>query len=136
MGDTPAAELLRRYYREVWVEGNVAVLDELLAADYHDHDPPPGYGSDRESARRLAAAFVAGLRDPELEILALVADARTASAHWRLDWTQNGPLFGDPAADGKRLSLRGADLVEVRGGRIAAIYHVESLLALTRRLSG
>ena len=133
MPETPA-DLLRRYYREVWVAGNVDALDELLADDYRDHDPPPGYGSDRESARRLAADFVAGQRDTELTILALVADDRTAVAHYRLDWLQEGAFLGNPAGDGKRFSLRGSDLIEVEGGRIAAIYHVENLLALVRQL--
>src|SRR5689334_5190714 len=133
--DTSPAALLRRYYREVWVDGNVDALDDLLADDYHDHDPPPGHGSDRDSARRVAAAFLAGVRDPELTILALVGDADTAAAHWRLDWTQDGPLLGNAAAHGKRLSLRGADLIQVRDGRIAAVHHVENLLPLTRQVA-
>ena|SRR5690348_3508521 len=134
MPDTPA-DLLRRYYRDVWVGGNVDALDELLADDYHDHDPPPGYGSDRESARRLAAAFTAGMRDAEVTILALVADDRTAVAHYRLEWNHEGPFLGNAAADGQRFSLRGSDLIEVEGGRISAIYHVENLLALVRQLT-
>jgi hypothetical protein len=51
-----------------------------------------------------------------------------------LEWLQEGPFPGDPAADGRRLSLCGSDLIEVEGGRISAIYHVENLLALVRRL--
>jgi predicted SnoaL-like aldol condensation-catalyzing enzyme len=112
---TQAAELLRRYYEEVWVAGRVEALDELLSPDYRDHDAPPGYGADRESARRLAADFMAGVRSPQLEILALVATADAAAAHWRFEWT---------GADGRR-SLRGSDLIRVVDGRIAEIRHVE-----------
>ena len=75
------------------------------------------------------------MRYTELTILALVADDRTAVAHYRLDWLHEGPFLGNPAADGRRFSLRGSDLIGVEGGRISAIYHVENLLALVRQLS-
>jgi ketosteroid isomerase-like protein len=111
-------QLLRRYYEEVWVAGRVDALDELLAPDYVDHDPPPGFGAGRDEAARFAGTFVGGLREPRLEVLALVATADAAAAHWRLEWTQ----------DGRRLAMRGCDLVRVRDGRIADIFHVERLL--------
>jgi ketosteroid isomerase-like protein len=127
-----AEQLLRRYYHDVWVAGRLAALDELLADDYRDHDPPPGYAADRTGARRFAAAFVAGLRDPRLTILSLVASGDAAAAHWRLEWTQAGPLLGDPAFDGRPLRMRGADAITVAHGRIAEIHHVERLLAPRR----
>jgi SnoaL-like domain len=101
-------QVLRRYYHEVWQGGRVDVLDELLAEDYTDHDPPPGFGSDRASARRLAALFTAGMRRPQLTILAI--------------------------ADGRRLCMRGSDLVRVSRGRITDIHHVENVLATLRML--
>jgi hypothetical protein len=58
-----------------------------------------------------------------------------AAAQRRLDRLQAGPFLGDPAADGRRLSLRGADLIRVRDGRITDIHHVETLLA-TLRMAG
>jgi ketosteroid isomerase-like protein len=119
--------LLRRYYQTVWIEGRLGALDELLAEDYYDHDPPPGFGHDRTAARHLAQTFVAGLHDPCMTIVALVATTDAAAAHWRLRWTQQGPLLGDPAFDGHRLVMRGADLIRVADGRITDIYHTERL---------
>lgn len=126
-----AERLLRRYYDEVWIAGRVEALDELLADGYRDHDPPPGHPPDREGARRFAAAFVAGLREPRLTILSLVTDGDTAAAHWRLEWIQDGPLLGDPAFDGLALRMRGADAITVAAGRIAEIHHVERLEPVT-----
>ena len=39
-----------------------------------------------------------------------------------------------PAADGHRLTLRGADLVRVIDGRITDIHHVENVLATLRQI--
>lgn len=124
----PAERLLRRYYDEVWVGGPIDGLDELLADDYRDADPPPGFAADKAGAKLFAAAFVAGLRHPRLTILTLLATPAAASAHYRLEWTQQGPLLGDPAHDGRPMRLRGADAIAVLGGRIAEIHHVERLL--------
>src|SRR5690348_3315702 len=99
MTDSPE-QVLRRYYQQVWVEGNVDALDELLAPDYRDHDPPPGYAADRIDARRLVEAVVPGMHEAEFTILGLVGDAEHAAAQWRLEWTQQGPWIGYPAADG------------------------------------
>jgi predicted SnoaL-like aldol condensation-catalyzing enzyme len=121
MPETPE-QLLRRYYDDVWVAGRIEALDELLADDYRDHDPPPGHPPDRAGAIRFAAAFVARLRDPRLTILTLVAADDAAAAHWRLEWT--GP-------DGRPLVMRGADSIAVSHGRISEIHHVERLLEST-----
>ena len=32
--------LVRRFYQEI-DKGNIAILDELVAEDYLDHNPPP-----------------------------------------------------------------------------------------------
>jgi hypothetical protein len=130
-----AEEVLRRYYQAVWVEGRVQALDDLLSPRYRDHDPPPGYGSDRDAARQFASAFLPTMRDTKLTILALIATDRDAAAHWQLEWTQHGPFLGDPAADERKLSLRGADLARVEAGKITDIYHVENILGTLRQIA-
>ncbi len=47
--------LVRRFYREI-DNGNIAAMDDLVAEDYIDHQPPPfpGLGSGRDG---LKAAF-------------------------------------------------------------------------------
>lgn len=42
---------LHRYYTAVWQHGNVAALDDLLTADYIDHDPHAGFGAGRALRR-------------------------------------------------------------------------------------
>ena len=134
MPDSPE-QVLRRYYQEVWVDGRIDALDDLLAPDYVDHDPPPGYAGDASAAREFARMFVAGMRDAKLTILALVATADEACAHYSLEWTHCGPFLGNSNADGRRLILRGSDLVRVADGRITDIYHAENVLGTLRQLS-
>ena len=40
--------VLRRVSGEIFGQGRIEVVDELLAPDFVDHDPLPGFPPDRE----------------------------------------------------------------------------------------
>lgn len=50
--------LVRRFYEEI-DKGNIGVLDELVAEDYMDHNPPPfpGLASGREGLKQAFSIF-------------------------------------------------------------------------------
>ena len=50
--------LVRRFYEEI-DKGNIGVLDELVAEDYLDHNPPPfpGLASGREGLKQVFGIF-------------------------------------------------------------------------------
>lgn len=50
--------LVRRFYDEI-DKGNIEILDELVAEDYIDHNPPPfpGLGSGREGLKEVFRIF-------------------------------------------------------------------------------
>jgi predicted ester cyclase len=50
--------LVRRFYEEI-DKGNIGVLDELVAEDYIDHNPPPfpGLESGREGLKQIFKIF-------------------------------------------------------------------------------
>jgi steroid delta-isomerase-like uncharacterized protein len=50
--------LVRRFYEEI-DKGNMAAMDDLVAADYVDHNPPPfpGVGPGREGLKRVFEVF-------------------------------------------------------------------------------
>ena len=58
---TPAERnkaLVRRFYEEI-DKGNIGVLDEMVAEDYLDHNPPPfpGLASGREGLKQAFTMF-------------------------------------------------------------------------------
>src|SRR5947208_1537877 len=50
--------LVRRFYEEI-DKGNLSVMDELVAEDYLDHNPPPfpGLGPGREGLKQAFKIF-------------------------------------------------------------------------------
>ncbi len=51
-------QLVRRFYEEI-DKGNLDVIDELVAVDYVDHNPPPfpGLASGREGVKQAFKIF-------------------------------------------------------------------------------
>ena len=52
--------LVRRFFEEVWAKGNVAAVDEFMAADYVEHTEhavPPGARPGRDSVKQRIALY-------------------------------------------------------------------------------
>ena len=101
--------VVRRYYREVWETGRVEALDELLAAEYRDHDPLPGFGGDRRDAAAMVEAALSSLPARHLDVQHVVVEGDLAAAHWSLSWR---------SAEGVAGRMRGHDFFRVQDGRI------------------
>ena len=123
-----AVELVRRYYDEVWRNGNVDAIDELLAADHVDETPPPGFDGTRNAQKQIAPMMRDTSRDKTLEVLHVVADGDRVTGVWRMAWTQIGDLWGMVPADGKRIELDGMDYFRIQDNRIIRTRHVENWL--------
>jgi predicted SnoaL-like aldol condensation-catalyzing enzyme len=49
--------LVRWFFEEVWAKGNVAVVDEYIAADYVEHSLPLGSQQGREALKQFVAMY-------------------------------------------------------------------------------
>ncbi len=124
--------LVRDYFERVWKRGETAAIAEMLAPDFVDHDPPPGFGQDRDANRMLAEFMLATMRDKRHRILALVSDGEMVAVRHETEWTQDGAFFGIPA-DGKRLTMKGLDLYRIHDGLIVECWHCEDVAGVMRQ---
>ncbi len=114
-------DLVRRFYDEIFNKGNLAVADEIIAAEFVEHIPQPIPGTHSttgpEAIRSFAAMFRAAIPDLHIAIDDVIAAGDKVVT--RVTWagTQKGQLFGaDPT--GKRLSFMGIDIVQVQNGKL------------------
>ena len=126
--------LLQRYFDEVWNQGRVDVLDELLTRDYVNHspstpDPPPGPAG----LKPIVRAMRQGIPDLRYEILDLVATPQKAAVFLRVTGTHRGELFGI-APSGARIDVRQMQIEWLRDGRICQHWRVTDELGLLRQL--
>src|ERR1700735_532424 len=76
----------------LFTKGDLGAVDEFLAEDFVNHDPPLGVTADREGMRQVGEHF-------------------TASG------TQRGEIFGAPAS-GRTVTVPGINIWRVGNGRI------------------
>ena len=129
-----ARAVVLRYYDEVWRNGNVDAIDDLLAPDHVDETPPPGFDGTREAQKQIAAMMRDTSKDKTFDVLDLVVDGDRVAGVWTMSWTQVGDLWGMVPADGKRIDLHGIDHFRVAGDRITRTRHVEDWLGVLLQL--
>lgn len=97
--------LLRRITEEIWSNGRLELIDELISEDIVDHIEMPGAeGTGREHCHSTVLAVRGAFPDYHEEILWSVAEGDIAVSYTCLTGTHEGPLYGmEPA--GKRVQF-------------------------------
>ncbi len=111
--------LSRRLFQEFWDQKNLAVADELLAANYVDHTPghPPGLPPGPEGFKQFASLYFTALPDIRLTIEDQVAEGDKVVTRWTSHGTNTGSLFGMPATN-KSATFTGITIDRIAGGKI------------------
>lgn len=127
-------ELGRRYFEEVWNQGKVAALDELLAPEYVNHtpstpNPPPGPVGLKPIVLGMRTAFP----DLHYTIEDVVATDDAVVMRVRMTGTHRGDLFG-LAPTGKAVSVEQINIEHIRDGRIVEHWRITDELALMKQL--
>lgn len=117
-----AAERLRaialHWMEEGWQKGNAAIVDELHAEDFVDHDSA-GRAGDREGFKEGIRALYAAFPDFYATAEGMVIDVTTGSVavRWSATGTQQGMFMGVPPT-GKRFTFVGIEIIRVENDRI------------------
>ena len=101
----------------LFTKGDLGSVDEYLAGDYVDHDPPMGFPASREGMRAAAAAFRAAFPDWHSDIGFYVEEGDLVVENFTASGTQQGEIFGVPPS-GRTVSLPGINIWRVRDGLI------------------
>jgi ketosteroid isomerase-like protein len=89
-----SAEVVRRYFHRVFVERDLSACDELLAAEYVDHDAPPGTPAGPAATRVYIAQLLRDVPDLTVELNEIHADGGAVMV--RASWHgthRNGSRF-------------------------------------------
>jgi steroid delta-isomerase-like uncharacterized protein len=126
-------QVINRFIDEFQTGGNTAAADELLASDFVDHTPFPGFGSTREDVKRLFATIRVGLPDLRAEVVDQVTFADRVGTRKNFHGTHLGELFGFPPT-GRYITIRVMDLVRIANGQIVEHWNVVDVPGLMAQL--
>ena len=127
-------ELIERLHTELFSSGDLATLDRFFAPDVVSHDMPPGFPQGIEGVRLFFSAFREGMPDVGVRIDDIVVEDDRAAVATMIEGTHTGTLMGiEPT--GRRISVRGIDMVRVADGRIVEHRGLTDTVGLLRQLS-
>jgi steroid delta-isomerase-like uncharacterized protein len=125
--------VVRRFIDALFTDGDLGAVDEYLADDFVNHDPPIGLPNDAEGMRTAGSMFRAAFPDWHSDLHALVAEGDIVVERFTAAGTHRGELLG-VAPTGKVVELRGINIFRLRDGRITERWGRLDELGLFRQL--
>jgi steroid delta-isomerase-like uncharacterized protein len=123
-----------RRYLGVFEQGNIDLLDELLAPDYVNHTPAtPDLPTGPEGVKGVVTMFRSAMPDLRVVIEDMIAEGDKVATRYRLEGTHEGELFGVPPT-GRRLSIESITVERVSEGRIREHWRVTDSLDMMQQL--
>lgn len=126
-------ELMRRFNEEVFGQGKVDLIDELVHPDFVDHAPPEGIPPDRDGLAAFVRAVHDAFTDTAATLERLVVEGEQVAWRWRMTATHTGEFMGVPAS-GNRIEITGNDFGVVRDGKLAEMWAEMDMLSVMTQL--
>jgi steroid delta-isomerase-like uncharacterized protein len=111
--------IIRLLFEEAFGQGNLAVLDEIIAPDQVNRGPGalPGMPSGPEGSKMLITAYRNAFPDLHFTIDQQIAEGDTIVTRWTAHGTHNGEFAGIPPT-GKTATVVGMGVDRVENGKI------------------
>jgi steroid delta-isomerase-like uncharacterized protein len=102
----------------LFTEGDLGAVDQYLAEDFVNNDPPFGASADREGMRTAGAMFRSVFPDWHSDLHQLVAEGDTVVEVFTASGTHTGTEIMGVAATGRTVALQGINVFRLRDGLI------------------
>jgi steroid delta-isomerase-like uncharacterized protein len=126
--------VINRFIAEYQTAGDEAAAEELLARDFVDHTPFPGFGKTRDDVKRLFAVLRSAFPDLRAEVLDQIVDGDRVATRKNFHGTHRGDFLGMPAT-GRSVTVRVMDIVRISEGKIAEHWNVVGVVELLGQLA-
>jgi steroid delta-isomerase-like uncharacterized protein len=108
--------LVRRLFEEVWAKGNVAAVDDFMAADYVEHTAPPGSRPGRDTLKQRIAIYHNAFPDIRVTLHDIFGQGDRVAYRWSATGTHLGEWAGIPPT-GFHMTIRGITILRIAGGK-------------------
>ena len=126
--------MFRRMVEEMFNQGNLSVVDEVMAADFVEHEElPPGLPGGLEGVKVLTAQLREAFPDFKAVIEDLVAEGDRVVSRMVWTGTQKGEFMGIPPT-GKSISVEVIDIVRVDGGKFVEHWGIMDNMTMMQQL--
>jgi steroid delta-isomerase-like uncharacterized protein len=124
---------MRRFYEEVVNKGNLKLIDELVAAEFVEHEELPGMKPGREGLKEFCTMFRSAFPDLQFQVNDLVAKGDKVWAYITIRGTHKGH-FMDMAPTGKTIEVKGFDIIRLVNGKAAEHWGLTDSMTMMMQL--
>ena len=124
---------MRRLIDEGFNQGNLGVVDELIAPDAVDHNLPPGIGPGAEGLKQLITMFRTAFPNMHLATEDVIAEGDKVVARSTIRGTHKGEFMGI-APTGKQVTISGIDIVRSEGGKMVEHWGLTDDMGMMQQL--
>lgn len=118
---------------EVLNKGNLAVADQVVAADYIEHVTAPGIPNNLDGFKQFATAFRAAFPDFQCTVEDEIAEGDRVVQRLTFRGTQVGAFLGIPAT-GKQATWSEIHICRMAGGKLVEHWAILDQLGLLQQL--
>jgi steroid delta-isomerase-like uncharacterized protein len=124
--------LVRRFIDEIFVQGRLESVDELLTDDFVGHTWP-STGHPKDDLKAAMGRVSKGLSDARFIIDDLIGEGDLVVVRLTAEATQTGEIMGMPAS-GKRYSIGEIHIFRLRDGKVSEHWHQFDQMGMMRQL--
>lgn len=125
--------LVRRLIEDVFNEGNLGLIDELVASDYVYREPTVGEKRGREGCKQIMTLYRTAFPDATLTIDDQIAERDTVVTRWTARGTHRGEFMGIKPTN-KKATIQGVIITRIANGKIAEEFETYDALGLLRQI--
>jgi steroid delta-isomerase-like uncharacterized protein len=125
--------LVTEFIDALFTRGELNAVDRYLAPGFVNHDPFPGFASDREGFRRIGQVFRQAFPDWHSQLEALIAEGDLVAERFTARGTHQGELMG-VAPTGREVTLAGINIFRVQDGQLVERWGRTDDLGLLQQL--
>jgi predicted ester cyclase len=129
----PNKALVRKFYKEVFGEWNMDMVDEVVSPRFRSHDWPPDSKTGPQGLRDFYSGIKFVVPDGKYEVDDLVAEGDKVVVRWRLVGTHKGTFQGI-APTGRPVTLKGIAIYRLENGKLMERWVVSDVYGVLQEL--
>ena len=125
----------RRFFEEVFGQGKLNVLDEIIAKDHVNRGPNtlPELPTGPEGAKQIVTMYRNAFPDFRVTVDEQIAEGDTVVTRWTANGTHKGELVGIPAT-GKSSTVTGVSVDKIVNGKVAESWVIFDQFGMMQQL--
>ena len=127
-------QIVRRVFKDLFNKGNLAVADEIIAANHVNHDPAtPDFGKGPDGEKQIVTLYRGAFPDLQFKIVQMIEGEEYVTTRYTATGTHKGVLRGI-APTSKTVTVEGIVINRISRGKIVDSWVIWDALGMMQQL--